>query len=205
MDSNILITMKNLARHNIKGHYAETTEILFELLNHLIPDGSTVGTGDSMTLEELGVFDYLRDRKINFLDKHQPSLSGKDKREIYLQNFRADVFVSGANAVTSDGKIINIDGNGSRVAPMIYGPPKVILVVGTNKITKNEAEGMERVRQVSAPLDAKRLGRDTPCVPTGSCTDCNAKDRICNDFVMITRQFDSDRLHVIVVEGKWGY
>ncbi|MEL7655749.1 MAG: lactate utilization protein, partial [Bacillota bacterium] len=132
-------------------------------------------------------------------------LTSSEKRDIYLDNFRADLFISGTNAITEDGEIINIDGNGSRVAPMLYGPGKVILIAGTNKVSKNAKEGFDRVRQIAAPLDAKRLGKNTPCVKLRKCIDCKSPDRICNDFVMITRQFDPNRIHVIIIEGNYGY
>ena len=197
--------VKNFKQHNIQAYYVADKNELLKLLNNLIPEKASVGSGDSITLEQLGVFDYLRSSDVVFYDKHQKDLTSSQKREIYLDNFRADVFISGANAITSNGEIINIDGNGSRVAPMIYGPKKVILVVGTNKITGNEKEGLDRVRQIAGPLDAKRLGKNTPCVKTGKCMDCKSPDRICNDFVMIAGQFDPNRIHVIIVEGNYGY
>ena len=162
-------TIKRFKKNNIQAYHVTGNAELLALLHRLIPDGSTVGCGDSLTLEQLGVFDYLRNSKVIFYDKHRDDLTSREKREMYLDNFRADVFISGTNAITENGEIINIDGNGSRVAPMIYGPKKVILVVGTNKITKNADEGWTRVRQTAAPLDAIRLRKDTPCTSLGKC------------------------------------
>lgn len=189
----------------MRGYYAADQEELTGLLDSLIPEHSTVGCGDSVTLEQLGVFDYLRSSDIVFYDKHKEGLSSAEKRELYLNNFRADIFISGANAVTENGEIINIDGNGSRVAPMLYGPRKVILIVGSNKIAKDVESGLLRARQIAAPLDAKRLAKDTPCVKLGKCIDCKSENRICNDFVMISRQFDPNRIHVIIIDGSYGY
>jgi hypothetical protein len=205
LNSTIATTVKNFASHNIQGHYVAKRDDLLDLLSTLIQPGCTVGCGDSATLEQLGVFDFLRKGEFHFLDKHEPGLTSAEKRELYLQNFRADIFVSGANAITADGKIINIDGNGSRVAPMIYGPNRVVLIVGTNKIADNEEEGMRRARQIAGPMDAKRLGRKTPCAVTGVCTDCSSPERICNDFVVIASQFNLDRIHVIIVGGSYGF
>jgi len=205
MKESIQRTIENLKKNNMNGYYTVDQSELIRLLNELIPRHSTVGCGDSVTLDQLGVFEYLRQAAINFYDKHKPGLSGTEKRQIYLDNFRADIFISGVNAIAETGQIINIDGNGSRVAPMIYGPGKVILIAGTNKIAKNEEEGFFRARQTAAPLDAKRLGKKTPCVKLGKCTDCKSPDRICNSFVTIARQFDPDRIHVIIVEGTYGY
>ena len=122
-----------------------------------------------------------------------------------MQNFRAHTFLSGVNAVTQDGELFFIDGNGSRVAPIIYGPEQVILVAGTNKIVSGSEEAIQRVRQIAAPLDAKRLGKNTPCVKLGRCVNCKSQERICNDFVCITRQFVKDRIKVIFIEGEFGY
>lgn len=205
METKIEKTIKGLKRNNIQGYHVADKKELIGLLDRLIPEHSTVGCGDSVTLEQLGIFDYLRASDIDFYDKHREGLTRTEKREIYLNNFRADIFISGTNAVTESGEIINIDGNGSRVAPMLYGPQKVIIIVGSNKIAKDAEAGMLRARQTAAPLDAKRLDKETPCVKSGKCIDCKSNDRICNDFVMISRQFDPDRIHVIVIDGSYGF
>ncbi|NNJ31318.1 lactate utilization protein [Lacrimispora defluvii] len=197
--------IENLNKNKMAGYYVDQQGLLISLLDELIKDGETVGCGDSVTLDQLGVFDHLRLRNIHFLDKFQPSLTGKDKRELYLQNFRADTFVTGVNAITKKGELFNIDGNGSRVAPMLYGPGQVIVVAGVNKITDNLDEAIKRTRQIAAPLDAKRLGKSTPCAVLGRCIDCNHKERICNDFVLITGQFIKDRIKVIIVDQSLGY
>lgn len=205
MSERIKKTIKNFQRNNMNGYHVKDKEELIKLLDEIIQNNATVGCGDSVTLEQLEVFEYLRNRQLEFYDKHEKGLTSKDKQVLYIKNFSADVFITGTNAVTENGELINIDGNGSRVAPMIYGPKKVIIVVSANKIMSNVTEGMERVRQIAAPLDARRLGKATPCVKTGKCYDCKSKDRICNDFVVIARQFDPDRIHVIIVEGEYGY
>lgn len=197
--------MKQLNKNRMAGYYIKDQKCLISLLDQLIKEGETVGSGDSVTLEQLGVFDYLRTRNIHFLDKFQPSLTGKDKRELYLQNFRANTFVTGVNAITKNGELFNIDGNGSRVAPMLYGPEQVIVVAGVNKITDNLDEAIKRTRQIAAPLDAKRLGKATPCTRLNKCLDCSHKERICNDFVLITGQFITDRIKVIIVDQNLGY
>lgn len=104
-----------------------------------------------------------------------------------------------------DGKLFNIDGNGSRVAPMIYEPRQVIVVVGMNKLVDTVEDAVRRTRQVAAPLDAKRLKKNTPCIKLGRCIDCKHEQRICNDFVLIARQFSKDRIKVIFINGDYGY
>lgn len=199
------ITIKNLNQNNMAGYYVQDFKQLLETVQSLLSKSETIGCGDSVTLEETGVFEFIRNGNYNFLDKHDPKLTSSDKREIYLQNFRAHTFLSGVNAVTQDGELFFIDGNGSRVAPIIYGPEQVILVAGTNKIVSSSEEAIQRVRQIAAPLDAKRLGKNTPCVKLGRCVNCKSQERICNDFVCITRQFVKDRIKVIFIEGEFGY
>lgn len=205
MDNRYDAISKSFSQNRIRFYHATNQYQVFSLLDELIPDGSSIGCGDSLTLEQLSVFDYLRNREISFLDKHKPGLSHDEKREIYLKNFSSDIFISGANGITLDGKIVNIDGNGSRVAPTIYGPEKVIFVVGENKIEADEESAMARARNIAGPLDAARLGKNTPCVKLKKCTNCRSNDRICNSFVTIASQFNPDRIHLILVSGSYGY
>ena len=205
MDKAIQTTISSLKKNKMEGLFVKDKQELISLLQSLIPQGTTVGSGDSVTLEQTGVFDFLRSGNYTFHDKFEPSLSSEEKRALYIKNFSAKTFITGANAVTMDGKIFNIDGNGSRVAPMIYGPEQVIIVVGKNKIVENTAMAIKRARQIAAPLDAKRLKKETPCVELGRCVDCNHKQRICNDFVLITGQFIENRIKVLVVDEALGY
>lgn len=198
-------TIAGLRRNNMAGYYVDSLPRLHELIGKLMPEEQTVGCGDSVTLEQTGVYDYVRHHAYRFLDKHREGLSHEEKRELYLDNFRADTFITGANAVTTDGELFNIDGNGSRVAPILYGPEQVIAVVGTNKIVRSVDEAISRSRQIAAPLDARRLGKRTPCAKLGRCVDCQHPQRICNDFVLVTGQFEKDRIKVVFVEGDYGY
>lgn len=154
------------------------------------------------------MFDIFHFEKLNyaiFSDKYEEKLNKDQKKELYIKNFSSDVFLSSANAVTRDGKIVNLDGNGSRVAPIIYGPKKVIIVCGTNKLVDDYEAAMDRIRMHVAPLDAKRLGKNTPCVITGKCVECKSTDKICNYLTIVQGQFDSDRIELIFVKGSFGY
>ena len=205
MNQDITTLIHNLRAHNMAGYFVNTREELLHLIKCLLPLGSSVGCGDSVTLEEAGVFQFLRDNDYLFYDKFAPGLSKEQKRKIYLDNFSADTFISSANAVTLDGAIFNIDGNGSRVAPMLYGPNQVLIVIGINKITNDVDSAIKRARQTVAPLDAKRLGKNTPCTSLLRCIDCMHKERICNDFVLITGQFIKDRIKVIIINENLGF
>ena len=205
MDNRIRTAILNLQKNNMAGFYVENERELLSLLATFLIRGERIGCGDSITLEETGVFEYLRNGNYVFYDKHQQGLTSEEKHMLYLKNFDADTFVTGTNAVTMDGRLFNIDGNGSRVAPMIYGPKQVIVVVGTNKLVDNLEDAIKRTRQIAAPLDAKRLNKNTPCVKLGRCIDCKHEQRICNDFVLIARQFSKDRIKVIFINGDYGY
>jgi L-lactate utilization protein LutB len=205
MNERVKKAISNLQKNNMAGFYVESRQELLSLLSTLLVEGEKIGCGDSVTLEETGVFEYLRNGSYTFYDKHRQSLTSEEKRKLYLNNVDADTFVTGTNAVTMDGKLFNIDGNGSRVAPMIYEPRQVIVVVGMNKLVDTVEDAVRRTRQVAAPLDAKRLKKNTPCIKLGRCIDCKHEQRICNDFVLIARQFSKDRIKVIFINGDYGY
>ena len=205
MNQLIRKTIEGLQRNHMAGYCVTDKQELLLLLSALIPKGQTVGCGDSVTLEETGVFDFLRSGDYVFHDKYLPGLTSEEKRRLYIQNFDADTFVTGTNAITADGKLFNIDGNGSRVAPMIYGPRQVIVVAGVNKITEDVDSAIRRARQIAAPQDAVRLQKDTPCTRLNRCVNCRHPQRICNDFVLIAGQFIKDRIKVILVEKELGY
>ena len=205
MNGKVEQTIGNLTRNNMAGYFVQDQKELITLLKQLIQPGQTAGCGDSATLHELGVYEFLRSGAFTFYDKYAPGLTPEDKRKLYLNNFDADTFVTGTNAITVDGKLFNIDGNGSRVAPMLYGPRQVIVVAGVNKITVDVDAAITRTRQIAAPLDAKRLNKQTPCATLGRCIDCRHPQRICNDFVLITGQFIKDRIKVIFVDQELGY
>lgn len=205
MEKQIDRTIKNLRKRNMEGFFVKDKSELMMILKGLIDEKSTVGVGDSMTLFETGVIDFLRKGDYAFLDKYRDGITSEDKKEIYLQNFSTNTFMCSTNALTEEGELYNIDGNGSRVAPMLYGPKQVILVTGINKIVKDIEEAEKRVRNYAAPIDAKRLNKDTPCTTLGYCVDCKSPNRICNGFTIIRGQFIKNRIKVIIVGEQLGY
>lgn len=203
MDIDLLIN--ELQRNRIKTTLLENKEQLLDFLRETIPPNSIVGVGDSVTLEETEVYDFLRSSSYVFLDKYDKNLTKEEKRNIYLKNFDADFFISSVNAISMDGRMFNMDGNGSRVAPIIYGPKKVLLIAGTNKIVADEKAAISRIRNIAAPLDNIRLSKKNPCVKTGKCIDCKSKTKICNYLSVIQGQFDNERIELILLSGKYGY
>ncbi|KZL94259.1 lactate utilization protein [Clostridium magnum] len=198
-------TMENLEKNNIEAYFVEDNSELIEKISELVKEGDTVSVGGSMTLFETGVIEFLRKGDFNYLDRYAEGLKGDDLKDIYRKTFSADAYFVSSNAVTEKGELYNVDGNGNRVAAMIYGPDNVIVIVGVNKIVRDVQEAIARNREYAAPANAKRLNRETPCAKIGYCMDCNSKERICNDYVLIRRQGQKGRIKVIIVGKELGY
>lgn len=213
MDSNVLYvtekrverTIKALEENNMNGYLVNSKEELINKINELTKEGELVSCGGSVTLKETGVLDYLRSGRFNFLDRYEPNLTPKDLKEIYRKSFSSDTYFTSTNAITENGELYNVDGNGNRVAAMLYGPDKVIVVAGVNKIVGDVHEAISRNKQISAPANTKRLNSKTPCVTTGKCMDCKSPDRICCEYTLIKRQRISGRIHVIFLNESLGY
>lgn len=197
--------IKNLESNNMKGTYLKSREELMAYLNAQIQDESLVSVGGSQTLFELDLISYLRNREIRFLDRYKGELTGDEKKELYRKSFFADFYFSSSNAITVDGHLYNVDHTGNRVAALLYGPEKVFVIVGINKIVDTVEEAIARVRAVAAPANNVRLNRNTPCVKFGSCVDCKVEDRICNEYTLIKRQAVKDRIEVIILPFELGY
>lgn len=204
-ESRVNGTINSLKKNGMNGYLVNSHEELIEKINELTNDGDTVSCGGSMSLFETGVIDYLRSGKYNFLDRYEDGLSKDDLKKLYRNTFSADVYFTSTNAITEKGELYNVDGNGNRVAAMLYGPDKVIIIAGINKIVENIEEAIKRNERVSAPANCKRLNRATPCVKVGHCMDCSSEDRICNEYTIIRRQGNKDRIHVIFLNEELGY
>ena len=198
-------TIKALEKNNMNGYLVQNKEQLLEKIQELTQEGSLVSCGGSMTLLETGVIDFLRSGKYKFLDRYEENLKPEDLKEIYRKTFSADSYFTSTNAITENGELYNVDGNGNRVAAMLYGPDKVIVITGINKIVKNVEEAINRNKEICAPANAKRMGTNTPCKTTGYCMDCYNPDRICCEYTLIKRQRIANRIHVIFINENFGY
>lgn len=198
-------TIENLKKNNIEGYYVEDERGLLDKLKEILVDGWTVSVGGSMSLFEAGVIDFIRKGNYRFLDRYAEGLKPEDIKEVFRKSFFADAYITSSNALLEEGHLYNVDGNGNRVAAMLYGPDNVIVVVGINKIVSNLEEAVERNKKIAAPANCTRLNRRTPCTKTGECMDCRSEDRICNDYVLIKRQNVSGRIKVIIVGKYLGY
>lgn len=212
MDQNVekILEIKNrkmqkaFNQNHIELLFLNNQEELLKYLDNLIEENQTVGVGGSMTLFETGVIDYLRKKPIRFLDRYQEGLSTDQIENIFHQSLLADVYLTSSNAIDRNGNLYNIDGRGNRVAAMIYGPKKVVVIVGMNKIFDDELSAIQRIKNMSCPANALRLHKNTPCVQVGKCVDCQSDDRICSAYVKIARQ-PLGRMTVLVINEELGY
>ncbi len=173
------------------------------LLDQVQP-GMSVSVGGSMTLDQIGLIDKLTELDISFFNQYQEGLSREESLEIRRLGLLADVFFSGSNAVSEQGEVINIDGVGNRVAAFSYGPKKVFITVGKNKVVPDRNEAIERIRNHAAPLNARRLQRNTPCTVDGKCHDCTSDERICNIVHILQKQLPSQRIEIVFIEEDLG-
>lgn len=197
-------TIENLKRNNMEAILVQDEAELIKKLDELIKKGSVVSVGGSMTLIEMGVIDYLRSGNFTFLDRYDSNLTLEGRKELNRKAFSADTYLCSTNALTEQGELFNVDGNGNRVAAMLYGPDQVIVVCGVNKIVKDLKEAEERIKRIAAPVNTKRLNKNTPCTKVGYCMDCNSDDRICCDYVIMKKQ-RNNRIKVIIVNKNLGY
>ena len=193
--------IKGLKSRNMTGYYAGTKEEALKIALSLIPEGSTVTNGGSMSIQEIGLVKALSDGNYNYIDRE----TYDDKRAAALAAYDADVFLGSANAVSSDGILVNIDGNSNRVSAYAFGPKKVVLIVGMNKIADDLDGAMKRARGEAATMNAQRFGLSTPCAGTGKCFDCKSPDTICCQFLITRYSRHEGRIHVILVNDELGF
>jgi hypothetical protein len=197
-------TIQALKKNNFEGLYVSDSKAALEEVMKRIPDGASVGVGGSVTLAQIGLLDALKNRKIQLIWPQQQAKSDEERLELFRKCFSADVFLSSTNAVTEDGRLYNVDATGNRAGAMFIGPKKTIIVCGVNKIVKDLEAAEKRVREWTAPQNAKRLGKKTPCVETGVCADCNSPDRICNIYVTLAKKPARAEVVVIMVGENLG-
>jgi len=195
--------VKSLNAKRFMAQFTATKEEALQAILALIKDTDTVGMGGSATIEELNLKSELEKRG-NIIYNHQ-GLAQEEARIVRCKELTADVFLASTNAVTLDGELINVDGAGNRVAAMSFGPKMVIVVVGANKIVKDEEAGRKRIKLQAAPMNATRLSCKTPCVTTGICTECNSPERICMITSIIHMAPRGSVFHIIVVGENLGY
>jgi len=201
-------TLRALRKNGFEALCVSVKEEAVSRILELVPGDALVGLGGSVTLREMGLPEVLRNRGNEVADHweaRERGASAEEVLDIRRTQLNSDVFITSTNAVTEAGELVNIDGGGQRVAAMIFGPRKVIVVAGANKIARDLEEGLHRARNVAAPMNAKRLNRGTPCAATGTCSDCDSEERICNATTIIHRRPRNTETTVILVGEKLGY
>lgn len=195
--------IKAMEKRDIEAFYCENSEDAVKKVLSMMEEGSTVASGGSMTLEESGILPAVKEGNYTYLDR-STAKTEEEKSEIYAKTVMADYYLMSSNAVTLDGQLVNIDGNGNRVACLITGPKQVIVVAGMNKLVSNVEEGISRTHNIAAPPNGVRLGLSTPCATTGKCEDCFSPQCMCCQ-VVITRKCKNHRIKVILVGEELGY
>ena len=193
--------IKGLKSRNMNGYYAESKDEALQIALSLIPEGSSATMGGGMSVYEIGLVKALKEGNYNYIDRE----AAEDRRAAMLQAYTADVFLASANAITQDGVLVNIDGNANRVSALAFGPKKVVLIVGMNKVCDDVDGAMKRARNVAATTNAQRFGLSTPCSKTGTCMDCKSPDTICCQFLITRFSKPADRIHVILVNDVLGF
>lgn len=193
--------IQGLKSRNMTGYYAKTKEEALKIALELIPEGSSVTMGGSMSVAEIGLKDALISGNYNFIDRD----NYEDKAAAALMAYDADVYLGSANAITNDGILINIDCNSNRVSAYAYGPRKLVLIVGMNKVAGDVDAALKRARNTAATMNVQRFNLKTPCASTGSCMNCKSPDTICCQFLITRYERHTDRVHVILVNDELGF
>ena len=196
--------IKNLAKRNMEGYYAETREDAVKIALSLMPEGSSIGWGGSVTLSECGLMDAIKNGKYELINR-DTAKTPEESKAVHTRIFTSDFFLMSTNALTLDGELINVDGRSNRVCYLCYGPENVIIVAGMNKLVVDVDAGIKRARNIAAPKNTQRLAKKTPCAATGRCADCLSPDCICMNTVITRASRVEGRIKVILVGEELGY
>jgi len=198
--------IKHLEKRRMEGSYAPTADQAREDILTMIPEKSVVFRCGSMTAANMGLWEkVVKLPGVELIDPYEAGIPPEESLERRRRGMTADLMIASSNAITLDGRLVNLDGMGNRVASMVFGPRKVVLVIGMNKVAADLDSAMARVKHYAGPVNAIRLGLNTPCVATGLCSDCRSSQRICNMWSIIEGHMIKDRIHVKLVGENLGY
>jgi len=198
--------IENLEKRRMAGSYSANAELARDEILAMIPSGATVFRCGSMTAVSVGLWEAVAVLpQVDLIDPYRPELAPEEGLELRRRGMTADIMIASTNAITLDGRLVNLDGMGNRVAAMAFGPKKVILVVGMNKVAPDLESAVARVKHYAAPVNNLRFRRKNPCVETGLCSDCKTPQRICNIWSTIEGHMIKDRIHVKLVGENLGY
>ena len=187
---------------NMEGFYAETKEEALNKALELIPEGSSISWGGSMSIQEIGLTKAVHEGNYEVYDRTDKT--PEERRQIMLKAFDCDYYLASANAISEDGILVNIDGNANRVAAIAFGPRNVLMIVGMNKVVKTEADALSRAKNVAAPINAQRFG-GTPCAVTGACSMCKSPSCICCQTLVTRFSKEPKRIKIILVNEELGF
>ena len=196
--------LSKLKKRNMEGYFCETCEEAVQKALELMPEGSVISWGGSMSVKECGLMDAIETRSYTLIDRSKAA-TPQEKREIFAKAVMADYYLMSTNAITVDGELINVDGFGNRVACLCAGPANVIVIAGMNKVVRNVQDGIDRVHTTAAPPNTTRLQLDTPCAKTGVCHDCFSPDSICSQTVITRRSGIPGRIKILLVNENLGF
>lgn len=205
MSINIETVVENLKKNNFAVHVAENKEEGAQIVRSLIEKGATIGVGGSVTIDQLDILDGLEAEGHLIFNHNKPGLTPQQTLDFRRRELTADVFLMSTNALTEKGELVNIDGVGNRVAALAFGPKRVIVVTGTNKIVADVHAGIARIGSVAAPLNNKRLKKDMPCIKAGHCVDCQLPGRICNITTITKKRPPFTDIQIVLVKEELGY
>lgn len=217
MNEQISKVMASLETNNIKAYYAETKAEVCEIVRNMLFGGAVITAGGSVSLKESGVWDIINSPEYDFRDRSKQGITEEERTEAYKAAIGCDFFFCSSNAVTENGELVNVDGNANRVSSIAFGPKKVVMVVGVNKLVKDIDEGLLRVKKIAAPKNAVRLNTGTPCQKLGHCValeksecpamteGCKSPRRMCIEYLISGFQKEKDRVNVILCGETLGY
>ena len=197
------VLVKNLQNRHFEAYYCETREKALEKALELIPKGSSVGWGGALSAQQIGLMDAIKSGEYVAIDRDKAT-NPEERKKIMKDCLLADVFITGANAISLDGQMVNIDGNGNRVAAIVYGPESIIVIAGMNKVMDTLEAAMIRARTISAPLNKQRFDLQTPCEVTGTCADCKSEGCICNQILVTRHCRPAGRIKFVLVGEDLG-
>ena len=208
---------KNLEKNKMQPLFAETKDDARNLVKDILFDGAVITWGGSMSVIECGIDEILRDKKYCFLDRGRTGITPEEQQECFKASIGADFFFCSTNAITENGELLNVDGLANRISSIAFGPKKVVMIVGVNKIVPDIKDAFLRVKKIAAPKNCVRLNKNTPCAKLGHCVSllnndnpdfadgCACDDRICCDYMISSVQRQKDRIIVILVNEDLGY
>jgi len=197
------ILVKNLRARHFDAWYCADREAALNKALELIPEGASVGWGGAMSAQQIGLIDRMNEGPYRAIDRDKTS-SPEERKAAMRQCLLTDVFITGANALSMDGQMVNIDGVGNRVAAIVYGPETVLVIAGMNKVVDTLEDAVRRARTIAAPMNKQRFSSETPCEITGMCADCKSEGCICNQILITRNSKPAGRIKVILVGEELG-